>query len=166
MIEVWKPVIGYEDFYAVSSFGNVRSIRKKNGANLKLTTNVQGYKLASLSMNGKVKHHKVHRLVAAAFIGPSNGKNVNHLNEDKGDNRPENLEYVFMRENRNYSASNKYLKGAWPQKDGRKRKWQSIITINKKRVFLGYFMTELEAHERYLLAVKETGEDKYASEQN
>lgn len=45
----------------------------------------------------------VHRLVAAAFLGPSN-LTVNHKDENPLNNRVENLEYMTVGDNVRYSA--------------------------------------------------------------
>lgn len=42
---------------------------------------------------------KVHRLVLQTFIGPSEGREVNHINGVKDDNRLENLQWVTHRDN-------------------------------------------------------------------
>lgn len=98
----WKPVVGYETEYEVSSAGEVRSIR--NNRNSKFghvlhQSGRAGYLAISLCHQGVCKSHLVHRVVAAAFFGPANGKNVNHLNGNKHDNRLANLEYCTKSEN-------------------------------------------------------------------
>ena len=46
---------------------------------------------------------KVHRLVAQAFVpNPKGHKEINHINEDKSDNRAENLEWCSRSYNVNY----------------------------------------------------------------
>lgn len=46
------------------------------------------------------KHHRIHRLVAKAFISnPQNLGTVNHINENKEDNRVENLEWASLSDN-------------------------------------------------------------------
>lgn len=97
MNETWKPVLG--GHYSVSSMGRVRRETVGPGATvgriLKPGRAGAGHRMVHLSVNGTVTHRYGHRLVAASFIGPCpDGKNVNHLNADKADNRVENLEYA------------------------------------------------------------------------
>ena len=110
MIEVWKNVVGYEGYYQVSNFGNVRSIDRKDGRGnrikgkeLKLYKNRNGYLQSALIFNGKVKLMYVHRIVAEAFLcNPKNLKCVNHKDENKTNNSVENLEWCDYKYNNNY----------------------------------------------------------------
>lgn len=53
-----------------------------------------------MSVNGERIQAYAHRLVAEAFIGPlPDGKEVDHLNSKKDDNRASNLTYVTPKEN-------------------------------------------------------------------
>ena len=62
-----------------------------------------GYLRLPLTINNKAKSYLVHRLVALAFIpNPNNYPEVNHKNEDKTDNRVENLEWCDRSYNINY----------------------------------------------------------------
>lgn len=101
MLEYWRQVKGYNNRYEVSNLGNVRS--KYNGL-LKQKEN-DGYLEVSLRDNGKNKKVRVHRLVAEAFIpNPDELKTVNHKDENKKNNKRNNLEWVTSENNTRYSS--------------------------------------------------------------
>jgi hypothetical protein len=117
MTEIWKSIQGYEGLYEVSNFGNVRSLdrvirSKHNGTTLRkgriLTPfyeEKKGYYQVSLSKNGKNKKHRVHRLVASAFLeNPLDYTDVNHKDEDKTNNNVDNLEWCTRKYNNNYGT--------------------------------------------------------------
>lgn len=70
--EAWRPVVGYEGVYEVSSFGRVRRVAPAFGANpgqvLAPIVNF-GYLHVDLSCENVVQRYRIHRLVADAFIG-------------------------------------------------------------------------------------------------
>lgn len=109
--EIWKPVTGFADRYQVSNLGNIKSLRgnwkQKTQSKLLIPHRTkQGYCIVQLCRAGTKIYAKVHRLVAAAFIGDSNGLCVNHINGIKDDNRVCNLEYVTPAENSAHAALN------------------------------------------------------------
>lgn len=102
--EAWRPVVGYEGSYEVSNLGAVRSIERDvvrgdhlvhyTGKILSQGTHRQGYKLVSLQTAQGKRTHKVHRLVALAFLGPQKeGMEVCHNNSDPADNQVSNLRW-------------------------------------------------------------------------
>lgn len=103
--EIWREIKWFETKYAVSNFGNVKSI--KTGNLLKPYTNGTKYLYVALSCGTISKHFRVHRLVAEAFIpNPQNKKFVNHKDYNTKNNCVENLEWMTMEENINYSRFN------------------------------------------------------------
>lgn len=125
MQEVWKPVKGYEGLYEVSNTGKVRSLDRTGevsrngityicpykGAELKPVNRSHGY--LGVMLYGKGGHKKrgfktfsIHRLVAEAFIpNPNNLPEVNHIDEDKTNNRVENLEWISHINNTHYGTA-------------------------------------------------------------
>lgn len=110
--EIWKDVVGYEGLYQVSNLGRVKSVERtlNNGYKwqekiLKLTKKPRGYLRVHLCKNGTCRDEFVHRLVAIAFIPNDDifATTVNHKNEDKTDNRVENLEWLSLGDNLRYS---------------------------------------------------------------
>jgi len=130
--EAWKSVKGFEGLYEVSNLGNVRSLsrsveRDKKGViitkekTLRPVTHL-GYKEVTLSKDKNHYWKKVHHLVATAFVSVPEelqsliGKKspsgypllvVNHKNNNKADNRAENLEWCTQRYNTTYKDAHK-----------------------------------------------------------
>lgn len=92
-----KKVVGFENWYSVTNDGYVFSHHRDVW--LKPSKVGAGYHRVGLYYLGKTHNRYVHRIVAEAFIGPSNGREINHKNGDKTDNRVENLEWVTRSQN-------------------------------------------------------------------
>lgn len=101
-MEEWRII---EEFpqYKVSNLGRV--INTKKNKLMTITIRPNGYCTVKLSKNNTARERKVHRLVAIAFIpNPNNYDCINHKNEDKTDNRVENLEWCDHAYNNTYGT--------------------------------------------------------------
>ncbi|MDU0602411.1 NUMOD4 domain-containing protein [Pseudomonas aeruginosa] len=119
MEEIWKEIPGFNGQYWASNLGRIRSsaqiVRhcpKKQWRPrtiperiLKMTDTAYGYKSVELKDNGNRRRMLVHRLVAMAFIENADGlPHVNHIDANKLNNRPENLEWVTHKQNMAHAA--------------------------------------------------------------
>ena len=120
MEEVWKDVPEFEGLYQVSNLGLVKSLGRyvdmgnfksfRKERILKPDLNKGGYLVVTLQKEKISKRFQIHRLVASVFItNPDNLPQVNHKNEDKTDNRVENLEWCDPAYNCNYGERNKKI---------------------------------------------------------
>jgi hypothetical protein len=160
-MEIWKDIVGYENLYQVSNLGNVKSLpkewissngarQKHNGKLLKLCDRGEGYLAVNLYNNGVKKFRMVHQLVAEAFLNHKpNGLKliVDHINDDPSDNKMENLQIVTQRFNvcKTQGRYSSNLKGVY--KSG--NRWKSQIVIDKKIIYLGTYINEIDAHLAY-----------------
>lgn len=102
-MEIWKTIPGFSG-YEVSNLGNIRSLnykRTKTIKKLKPGKSPDGYlKTMILDDNGKYRSWTIHLFVVMAFLGEKpKGKEINHINGIKTDNRLENLEYCTRSQN-------------------------------------------------------------------
>ncbi len=157
--EVWKDIPGYEGLYQVSDLGRVKSFKYYKEKICTLILSNKGYLRLGLRKDGIRKHYKVSQLVAMAFLGHiPNGHTtvVDHINEDKLDNRLENLQLISHRENICRVPKAKYsskYKGVYWNKGC--SKWLAHIRIDGLLVHLGCFENEEEAAQAYQDKLKE-----------
>lgn len=109
--EIWKDVVGYEEYYKISNKGRCISL-DYNGTKVprlmkpSKASNRGEYMRYCLSMDGVKKDYKIHRLVAEAFIpNPNNLPMVNHKDENPKNNCVENLEWCDAKYNCNYGTA-------------------------------------------------------------
>lgn len=129
--EIWKDIPGYEGYYQVSNYGNIKSNKRPYTICSKtiiltkskiIKPNIsKGYYRVELNVNGVAKQFSVHRLVALAFIpNIHNLPCINHKDENPLNNKVENLEWCTMEYNLKYGTR------------------QERISKNRKRSVLQY----------------------------
>lgn len=157
--EIWKDIPEYLGKYQVSSFGNIKSLKRKGVLEDKILKNnvdAHGYLNVSLCSNGKQVVKKVHHLVSEVFLNHkfyNYNKIINHINFNKLDNRLENLEITTQRKNSNrehLKSTSKYIGVCW---NDWVNKWKSSIRVGDKSIHLGNFENEKEASIIYLKAL-------------
>jgi len=103
-MEIWKPVVGFENIYSVSNFGRVR--REKTLRILKPNLWRNTYPSVLLSNKSIHKKYRIHVIVTRAFLGQRpKGTGVNHKDGVKTNNRLENLEYISPSENSRHAVN-------------------------------------------------------------
>ena len=177
MSEIYKPIIGYEEYYEISNFGNVKRLdriiphinnSKRQFKERLLKSRYSGRKYLTVTLClDRCKHFKIHRLVAIHFIpNPNNLPQVNHKDGNKLNNHVDNLEWVSNRENKNHFFLNtlnfkKYPGISYYEK---RNKWRARIRIGNNRLELGYFEKEEDAAKAYVDAqLKYNIIDKYSN---
>ena len=141
-IEFWRLISGYDN-YEISSHGRVRN--NKTNRIMKPSTDKDGYKIISLTNDEKRKAHKVHRLVAFAFLDKNDEHTeVDHIDQNKINNMVNNLRWTTKSVNqRNKSRQHNNTSGEsgvcfhkrcnyWVARwcDDEKRKFKSF-SVNK-----------------------------------
>jgi hypothetical protein len=110
-MEVWKDIEGYEGYYQVSNFGQIKSLSREvkrsdfkkgfyHSRILKLAKDQKGYQRVVLTKESQRKTFKIHRIVSQHFLLNSiEGKEINHLDGDKANNAWYNLEVCSSSQN-------------------------------------------------------------------
>ena len=166
-MEEWRDIKGYEGLYQVSNLGRVRSLERKvkaKGGSLRTQKprilaqhpNFKGYMRLNLSDGNKREHFLVHRLVYQAFNGELiDGLSIDHIDNDKTRNTPENLQQITHRENNTkdqfrHDTTSRFVGVHWDHKNNR---WFTQIGFGKSVVFLGRYKSEGRAAIAYQLAL-------------
>lgn len=132
--ETWKPVVGYEGCYLISSKGRIKSLprtvtvlpskgisfaRKIEGRLLQLRYDKHGYAHVNLFSGAIGQTHRVHRLVAEAFIpNPLQFPVVMHLDDNPSNNCMRNLQWATQRANVHDMVSKGRRKGGGNKQTG------------------------------------------------
>lgn len=108
MEEIWKSIKNYEGLYDASNYGRIRSLKFGKVRILKPGKTKKGYLFVRLTKNGITKNFYVHRLVWEAFNGEiPDGYEINHIDENTGNNCLSNLSAASHKTNINYGTRNK-----------------------------------------------------------
>ena len=100
MEEIWKDIKGFEGRYQVSNLGRVRSLLRNGLIRKQKLFGNTDYLYVVLLKDRKYTRLSVHRLVAEHFVeGYKEGYVVNHKDENKHNNRADNLEWCTVRYN-------------------------------------------------------------------
>ncbi len=137
-----------KELFVLSTDG--RLLRKKPcGGTIerKLSKDRDGYVLNFV----KGKIYREHRLIWLYVYGVMPDGILDHINRIKTDNRIENLRVVSCSENRQnigkLSNNKSGLKGVWF--NNKNKKWCASICSDKKKYFVGSFLTKEDAYEAY-----------------
>ena len=150
LLEQFAKIKEYPN-YAISNYGQVLNITTQKY--LKPSENTHGYLYVKLFANNtKRKNHSIHRLISIYFIdNPKNYLVVDHINGNRLDNRIENLRWVShqinCRNRKKMPNTYSLFKGVVYLK--KYNRWRSVITINRKKYHLGYYVTDIEAGKAY-----------------
>ena len=107
--EEWRWIREYAGIYKISNYSRIKSYQNGVGKILKPYLSRNGYLCVSLSKFGEVKHFRLHRLVAQAFIpNPDNLPEVDHINGDRLNCTVTNLRYVTRQQNMHYAREMVY----------------------------------------------------------
>lgn len=123
MIEQWKEIKDFENYY-ISNLGRVKN--NKNEILKQYKNTKTGYVFVNLYKDEKNHIKTVHRLVAFAFVdNPGDKTEVDHIDNNKDNNKSENLQWVTHKEN-----VNKFIKSNYYNES--KQKFKKTCYINKQ----------------------------------
>lgn len=147
--EIWKDIPDYEGKYQISNLGRVKSLKRKyvlEDTILKTPKCSGGYMVVNLSK----KILRVHQLMAITFLGhtPCGYKLVvDHIDNDKLNNKLDNLQLITHRENLSKDSTNTSgYTGVFLRPN---KKFIARIWVNSKYINLGIYDTPQEASKVY-----------------
>jgi len=114
--------------------------------------NCNGYCLVGV-LNKMMFYHRLVYILTNKQDVPV-GYMIDHIDGDTLNNKIQNLRVVTNRENKQNCESHRLGRLVGCCFDKHAQKWKSEIRINNKKIHLGRFATEQEAHDEYQLALK------------
>jgi hypothetical protein len=151
-MEVWKNI--FND-YAISNIGNLKSLKYGKEKLLKLQKDKKGYLRVRLTINGKGKEYRLHRLVAMAFIeNLENKEQVNHINGLKDDNRVENLEWATNLENIKHAHENNLIDRSGVKNSHAKLSESQVLEIRNSQLSYSELATQYNVNRHCIYKIK------------
>lgn len=147
-MENWIEIKDYNGKYLISDLGNVKTKHKNGTETTKkgYISKTNGYYKTGLYSNGKTRTIEVHKLAAIYFLNHcpcSMELVIDHIDNDRLNNKVSNLQIVSQRLNTQKDRLNKNsILGVKKKPNG---KFESGIKINGKKIYLGMFNTDIEA---------------------
>ena len=128
----------------------------KNKGTAKIGQICKNKSLNYIRIGFKGKDYLGHRIAWYLYYGYEPKEQIDHINGIKNDNRIKNLRLVTNRKNNQNKKIHRNGKLLGASYDRGKRKSQ--YKIKGKSVHIGYFKTEIEAHNAYMSKMKQLGE--------
>lgn len=142
MTEVWKDIKGYEGLYQVSNIGRIKSLERKHKTRIKGKECLRrqkerilkqwkrsNYLLVDLWNEGRRDIRSVHHLVFEAFNNRQiGGFFVHHKDENKENNRADNLELMSVLEHNQH-----HVCGREPWNKGLKMPPEVFVKMSKTK---------------------------------
>lgn len=142
--ETWKPALGFESLYMVSTMGRVISLSRLKRTvygtsfwtkpillkqSIGLSNGIPYYRITLTDESGHQKKFTIHRLVMTTFVeNPNNYSDIDHINRNSLDNRIENLRWCTRKMNMENENTRNIL--AICHKDADKSYlWKPVIRI-------------------------------------
>lgn len=114
-MEEWRDIDIFEGLFKISNLGRIKkvgnTVTRSDGVTIKYPVRMlkshltkDGYERIRLTSGSDGKNCLIHRLVAQAFLNNNDNKpEVHHKDENKQNNKVDNLEWVTHKENTDYS---------------------------------------------------------------
>lgn len=117
---------------------------------------VGGYGYIRVSLKGgRVGYHTI--VWTLTYGNIPDGYTVDHIDGDRSNNNINNLRLVTKRQNGQNMKVHRQGRLAGCSYHKQHKRWIALIQVEGRRLFLGYFPTEQEAHQAYLDALEKHG---------